>query len=889
MLIRTKLKAPSLKSPMLYRKDLIKKLCAAKEHPFILISGPAGSGKTLLACQWIEKVHLKTGWYSLDREDNDPDLFYRYLLAAFIRADQTLNKPLSPMLAKQQQLTGDTVIPLIIESLCDANQKIQLILDDFHHIENKTIHNALARLMQYIPALLQLVILSRYRLPAAIDAVALKKERLEITASDLKFTEAETADLFRKVIPVAISAGRIRKMNQYVEGWAAGLQLIGMEIRSKGSNFDLSKILNQAHDQIAGYLIHDIIGMLPEKIRSFILTTVLLDRFNPDVCAEVTGLKNAVKLLTHIERMNLFLVPLDDHGRWYRYHHMFSEVVRRQITIDDPDLIPATLQKAATWFATNNHIEDAMRSAFSSGDFEFAADLMEDHIFQYIEHLNPSGGLRWIRKLPADILNQRILLRLYQCQILMPLMEFSKIKESLATIESLSDLALQRYSDEKQTLCKDYIIFHKCILETFDANRSDDIGKLLSMGRQISPQNRFLYSAIEFSAVFAYIQKGELALAEESLAKVSKQIADFDLMVKRIYYDKAKALIARLCGHLHRAEAIINQAQQDLTIQGLQNKPMAFILPRHLGYIYYLQNRLAEARQCATLTVRYSEYSYLSNEMMGSSELRLLLHLADDEKEQADECMKQLRSYAAKFGIPKFSMGLDACAARIAIDQGNLGPAVIWSHRRDFRANEPFSLLLAMEGLTQARLYYAQGKYADAVDLLTSLRNQCLKKNLLELVLQIDILSSAALHSLNCHQKAKSILTNALAFSEIEGYVRPFVNDAKQIEPVLRDIAEDLYDGSFSFYLKTVFSACDIPLYRCESPNGDDICGYESLTKREIEILKWMAQGAKNKEIAQKASISISTVKTHVHRILAKLDVPNRTQAVLKIKEMNIH
>jgi LuxR family maltose regulon positive regulatory protein len=408
------------------------------------------------------------------------------------------------------------------------------------------------------------------------------------------------------------------------------------------------------------------------------------------------------------------------------------------------------------------------------------------------------------------------------------------------------------------------------------------------MGKKISPQNSYISSAMEFNAVFAYIRNGDLFLAEKTLDRVFEQMAAIDLMIKRIYYDKAKALIARLYGRLHRAEAIIIRVLQDLTIQKMQNTPMPFLLQRHLGYIYYLQNRLVEARKCAELTVRYCEYSYLSNEMMGSSELRLLLHLAADEKEQAAECMRQLRAYAAKLGITHFTDGLDACAARIAIDQGDLASAVLWSHRKNLRADTPFSLLFAMESLTQARLYYVQGKYSAVLHLLEPLRNRCIKRNLLELVLQIDILSCAALHGLNRHQAAKSILAKALAFSELKGYVRPFVNDAKYIAPILKDIAEDLYDASFSLFLENVFSACDIPLYHSVPPNGSENFGYEDLTKREIEILEWMAEGFKNKEIAQKASISLSTVKTHVHRILAKLNVPNRTQAIIRIKEMNI-
>jgi LuxR family maltose regulon positive regulatory protein len=429
---------------------LIKRLHASDGCPFVLISGPAGSGKTSLACQWLEHQDRTVAWYALDQEDNDPDSFYRYLLAAFIKTDPSLNATFGPMLGSQQQLTGNLVLSLIIESLSNAGRIAHLVLDDFHHIDNHEILDMIARLMQYMPSCLQLVVLSRHRLPAVMDIVVLKSERLKITAADLKFTDTETVNLIKNILKLPISIDRIHELHQSVEGWAAGLQLIGLEASAKGSGFNLSNLLSQAHDQIGNYLIYDILNMQPEEIRHFVSVTALLDRFNPGVCEQVTGQKNALKILARIARMNLFLISLDTDGQWYRYHHMFSEAIRRRLAIDDPALVCECLCQAARWFAANNCIEDAMRSAFRSGDMEFTADLMEEHIFQYVKELNPGAGLRWIFRLPSTILNQRVLLMLYQCHFLTILMENAKVKDILATIESCSSKRLKRYSSEKQ-------------------------------------------------------------------------------------------------------------------------------------------------------------------------------------------------------------------------------------------------------------------------------------------------------------------------------------------------------------------------------------------------------------------------------------------------------
>jgi LuxR family maltose regulon positive regulatory protein len=339
---------------------------------------------------------------------------------------------------------------------------------------------------------------------------------------------------------------------------------------------------------------------------------------------------------------------------------------------------------------------------------------------------------------------------------------------------------------------------------------------------------------------------------------------------------------------LHQAEAIINQIHQEIDQHKMRDTPLAYVLYRHLGYIFYLQNRLAEAKHCLAMAVRYCEHSDLIDQVTSGNELRLLLHLASGEKEQAAEYFKLLHIYAIKFGVPDFTSGLEAYAARMAIDQHNLAPALLWSQQRKLEPDEPFSQLFAMECQTQARLYFAQKAYQKALVSLKKLRQRCVKRQLFEFVLHIDILRSAALQALGRYDAAKSLLQDTLAFSERYGYVRPFVDDVEKIAPILDEISKELSDAHLSGHLENIFTACGVPLRQSEVTSGAGGHGKVNLTKREIEILEWMARGAKNKEISQKASISVGTVKTHVHRIINKLEVQTRTQAILKAKKMNL-
>jgi len=370
MLIKTKIVPVPPRPGTLLRKALIQRLGAAEGYPFISISGPAGSGKTTLAGQWITQKRPQVAWYSLDEEDNAPDLFFRYLLEALARTEERFHKSFKPMLENQRELTGDKVIPHLIASLSNYPRNIHIVLDDFHQIINGVIHDSLVRIIQYSPTNLHFIILSRHDLPAPIAAATIKKERLAILSSELRFTEKETAALYKEIFPLSLSPEQIHDLHRHVEGWAAGLHLIGLSVGSRNAPVDLIDILDQAKEQVACYLIHDILNRQPDKIRNFVFTTALLDRFCPEMCAEVTGMSDSDQMLDHLKCMNLFLVPLSAESgsdrKWYRYNYMFSDVVRQQVDIVSTGLIRATLRKAALWLAQNGHLEDAFRIAFRS-------------------------------------------------------------------------------------------------------------------------------------------------------------------------------------------------------------------------------------------------------------------------------------------------------------------------------------------------------------------------------------------------------------------------------------------------------------------------------------------------------------------------------------------
>lgn len=875
---------------MLFRKALIDRLRNTTGAALIFICGPAGSGKTSLARQWIEQGKRRGAWYSLDEEDNRPDAFFRYLLATLSQADEQLKSKLRPLLADRHALSAESVIVHLIGALSHLSYRIPLVLDDFHHITNCDLHDCLARLIRYMPDSLQIVIVSRHNLPTPVNAVVVKKNHTVITSDDLKFKEKESIDLFRKAISNGLSVDRARDLHRHMDGWATGLQLIDLLIQRKGGRLELSSILNQVYEDVANYLIHDSLRMQPESMRQFIFTTALLDQFSPSLCVAVSGRQDALKILTRLERMNLFLIPLDADRKWYRYHHVFSEVVRHHIALSDPDSIKAVQVKAAKWLALNNCPEDALHCALQSNDLEFAAGLMEDVNVRYFETLDLSAGLRWISKLPKRVLNRRALLRLQKCGFLFILMELSDVKEIISSIENNGSPDFSCYSGDKLALCQDLTTCFKYILDIFFIGNTSAIEQFQVKKKNINLHNPLLLSYIETYIVSILISKGDLSQADHVLHGLTTVAVakHSQFLKKKLYQAQTMSLIAKLRGRLSQAEEIIQQVLDFFSCQGNRHIEMSFYLHRHMASIYYQQNRLGKAREYAANALKYCKNFGMYNEILAGNELWLQLYLAAGEKEQAAQCINKIKAYAIRLGIARIIDSAELCAARFAIEQDNLGAAGLWSQRRNLKSDESFSLLFGMECLTQARLYYAKGQYGHGAQLLRTLRNRCIKRNLGELVLHIDILQSAVYHAMNREDKAVFILKQALVLSEGEGYIRPFVNDAKNISPVLRGIVRQSAHDLSPDFLEKVLVACNMQTSRqsasCMRSRVDGLV----LTQREFEILGWVAQGFQNKEIAQKAFIAIPTVKSHVSNILVKLDVKTRTQAILKAKEMNL-
>jgi LuxR family transcriptional regulator, maltose regulon positive regulatory protein len=890
MLINAKLRIPPLRERMLLRKHLLERLSAGEASRLILINGTAGSGKTSLVCQWIGERKRRVAWYSLDETDNDPDFFFRYFLTALSSIDPRLESDVGPWVYGQKRLVASDIIARLMDYAIDLHEDLYLVLDDYHVITSQRIHDALAHLLNQELPRIHLIVISRYSVPLPLSRLKVRNRMVAISSEEMKFSYKETEQFFREIIPVALSTGQVQELTRHMEGWVGGLQLFGLSLRGKETVETLSNVLNRACEDAADYLIDEVVTIQTEKTRTFLYTTALLGRFNADLCREVTGISDSRGMLDHLHRNNLFLIPLDDDGMWWRYHHLFSRAVTKKAQILSDENCRQVYRKAALWFAKNGYFEDAFRQAFESGDVEFAADMLEDYLMVLYERYEIASFRRWLLKLPRDVFARRALLRLFDCRFRIDSLQLSEVPAILKDIEARKDEGFSRYQGNKRKLCEDFlVIFSHTFPHLLDFEHTD-ISSFQNAHGHFSLES-WLSSWFLTNISFAHFHKGRMHLAAGAIERASEAVFASGNLTSAMIWFRVAATIERFQGHLNRSEKILHDAYRFFTEKGLLSAKLRFMLDLQWAWIFYQRNDLNKAREYALTVSRYVEQTRFLFEVVDVNYLLALISVAMNEDDKVDRYLQRIRSAAQDLGMPSLIALTEAYAARLYVARQDVIEAEKWLKKRNLSLGEPFSLRFVTECLAWADVLSFRSSRRDALAILDNLRGLCAQQGMAEAVLEIDILRAANLYELHDRHTARSVMREALRFSEAEGYIRPFVTYSQAISSVLADMAFNHSQTPASRkrnpHLDMICNACGLDDTALTGSSDSPARGPADLTRRETEILELMGAGYRDKEIAEKIFVSLNTVRTHTRHILGKLEAKSRLQAIRRMEELS--
>lgn len=910
-ILATKLYIPPLPPRLVLRPRLTERLqgslCAGCK--LNLISAPAGFGKTTLASQWALASGRPAAWLSLDEGDNDPSRFLAYLVAAL----QTILPGVGESIVQALQDAQPPPMPALLTSLLNDLAVVPtdciLVLDDYHLIDAPPVDEALAFLLEHLPPRMHLVITTREDPALPLARLRARDQLTEVRAADLRFTPAEAAE-FLHAMRLDLMPEEVAALDERTEGWVAGLQLAAIALRSANAptqRQDLAEFIRAfagSHRYIMDYLVAEVLQQQPPAVRSFLLQTAILDRLSGPLCEAVTGQAAAGTRLEALERGNFFIIPLDERRQWYRYHHLFAEVLAARLLAERPAEIPTLHRRASEWCEQHGALDEAIRHALAGGDFERAADLVERGIPALRQSRQDATLLGRLAALPDDVLRRRPVLNVYYASALLAGAQLAGVEARLRDAEHWLDGT----ADPRGMVVVDQDAFRRLpgSIAMFRAGiallhgdvdaTSQHARRALDLAPAEDDADRGGAAALLGLACWT---RGELDAAHRSYADGMALLQRAGHVADAINGSIALANIRITQGRLRDALATYERGLQ-LAEQGASGPTAAVPGPRgaadmHVGIAQLLceRNELDAAQQHLLRSRALGEHAG-----MPQNRYRWCVALARLREAQGDlDASLDLLAEAERLYVSDFSPNvrpIPALRVRVWIKQGRLSEALDWIHQQRLSPWDELSYLREFEHVTLARLLLAQhrrdhadGPAREVSALLARLLQAAEAGGRMGSVVELLALQALTHHTQADLTAARVPLARSLALAEPEGYVRLFVDEGAAMAALLREAARHAQSPAYVRRLLAAFEAePGAPVVAAPPVEAAPLV--EQLSARELEVLRLLGTELSGPELADKLIVSLNTLRTHTKNIYGKLGVSNRRAAVLRAEEIGL-
>ncbi len=902
-LLRTKLHCPQIEDNSVTRSYLIDRLNQGVQKKFSLISAPAGYGKTTLLCQWLKTCSRVCVWLSLDEYDSDLRVFLNYFVGAFQTVfvdafSTTLSILKSPQLPPLPEL-----VSILIDETIQLPKACILVLEDYHVLGESDVHELMAQFLRYLPPNMHLAIASRVDPPFPLARLRLQQQITEIRAADLRFNSEQITHFWQQTTGKSLSHATRSILERYTEGWIAGLKLAAISLRGNKQDRDEDRITealtNIKQFPIMDYLLEEVLAQQPLSVQEFLLQTSILDCFCPSLCNALLKTTTSQDIIEQLKKSNLFLVSLDNQQEWYRYHHLFQDLLKSKLPSRFSQAeITSLYHKAGMWFAENGFVEEGIRYLLKSGDEVSAAKLVEQHRYQC---WNQEVGIsleKWLKLLPERIIQQRPVLLVVKAQILVFYLNLSALPTLLTAAEKLLDQKNLDLAEDELKIVR---------------------GELNLLWSQ------FFYAQGEGNPALEYAQQALelIPISYESarantitiLGYVAQMLGEPETTVRQ-YFEKgiqeaqvySSTVVPKLLGGLMLCHLIagnltdLEQIGQTLVPLATEKKKLQTLGFAYffLGVTNYEWNRLDEATHyfSAGIDLRYSISSKIFYECMIGL---VLTYQAQGQVEKTDCTLKSLLDIITKDSYQIYrasccyfqawlrllqsdlhgAIELQQKIAKIGVAPGSMGEYRLQPSSLNSEINLGSLLFVNVPQLTQARIDLARNtktSLATAIALL----NECLtfaqKWHNRRRKIEILALLALAYDAQKQTEKALESLKESILLARSGRFIRTFIDCGSKIVPLLSQLAEQEVASDYIGQILAAFPP------NIESNNTLP----EPLTSRELEIIKLLQQRLTNQEIAAKLFISLRTVKKHTINIYEKLGVSDRRKAVARAQALGI-
>ncbi|MEM7798418.1 MAG: LuxR C-terminal-related transcriptional regulator [Chloroflexota bacterium] len=878
-LLETKLFIPRPRPNLVPGERLIERLSAGIRGKATLVSAPPGFGKTTLVSKWLAGCDRPAAWLSLDASDSDLTHFFTYLVAAIQKIAPDFGADLQAALHAPNPVPPYSLAIVLLNNLVALPDPSIIVLDDYHVIKNKDVRELLAFILEHLPPSIHLIITTREEPDLPLPRLRARGQLVEIGAADLRFTPAETADFLNKSMGLNLSAVAIDTLEQRTEGWVAGLQLAALSLQHKAKQNAFIDNFSGDHRFVADYLVAEVLRTQPDEIRQFLLMTSLPERLNGQLCDALTGRDDGTELLAKLDRGNLFLIPLDESRSWYRYHHLFAELLRTQLGQAAADQVEALHLKASEWFEAQGFPADAIHHAALSGQHTRVAALVEEAWPSLSQIYNDNTLVSWLRHLPDSILRERPRLNVFFAFGLLSANP-SDVEHRLNDVDAWLE-APERTPEELERAHSQSVPGMAALARAYRAGALGNLEDTLKYTRaalELLPEDDY-FGRGSASAMLGLTHwgLGDLITAYEitkqglnNMRRTTNPSAMISVM-----FILADICMAQL--ELKQAEAICREALTIAVNSKGKSQQGSANIQVILSEIYFERGELKEARAALQASRALGEHAGL--EVMRHRWYIAMAMINMVEGDTADAFSNLDEGELVYIGSPAPEIRpIDAIRARFWVHESRFNEARAWFDAQNIVPEKEISHIDLYPMTTLAQCLAAQKDNSRLEGLLKRLAAAAEAAH--RTADLIDILVLKTLHT-----KQLAPLEQALLLAAPEAAIQRFIYGGLSLLPYLKQIKTQ--DDQLKAFINSIITQLTHPA----TPTVLNTSPYhpislpphpplDPLSEREIEVLSLMAEGKTNQQIADQLFLTLNTIKVHSRNIYSKLDVHNRTQAV---------
>jgi LuxR family maltose regulon positive regulatory protein len=932
-ILTTKLHIPPFRPSFISRPVLLDALEIGLSKSLTLVSAAAGFGKTTILSEWAEKCERPFAWFSVDERDNDPQRFFIHFIAAIQQIKDDIGESSLESLQAPQFPPLESFLTGLINEISGISIPFVLVLDDYHLISNRTIHEGLIFLVENFPPHLNLVISGRADPPWPMARIRAQGMLNEIRTNDLRFSSKEVRQFLHDVMALELTSQDISALETRTEGWIAGLQMAAISMKARRDISSFIRSFTGSHRFIMDYLVEEILEGQNSTVQNFLLKTSILEQMTAELCDAIVGemdigdrgvevegqvrvgLQSPIssqQILEYLEHANLFLVPLDDERNWYRYHHLFSQLLQSRLNKEYPGKVTELHLQASHWFENVGMYEQAISHAFKAEDVKRAADLVEQHAMTMITRSELGALSKWLKLLPDEILRSRPWLCTYQAWIKYwhgPRVEVEGWLEAAETALHAGsgsagdldrDVVVKALSEDE----KNHIAGQIAAIRAYGAIPEGDfelVAEIAENGLSLLPEGDFAQSVCAVALGAANRGKGDIAASLDAFDKAKEYALKRGNRQQAItaycYYGELQIKQADLHEALHTFEEGLKVAERKRgKLIGSAGFPLV-----SMADLYREWNDLDKAEEYLSQSINISLHWGIADFVAMTYIVQSRLQLTKGDLSGVRNTIQKADHLEGRMKIdPWVHTPLDECRLKFWLHTGDYSAAKHWSEASGLKTDGELSYFFDLPHLNLARFLITlasqpghDGYLDQAINLLDRILSAAENAEWVHETIKALILRSLALRGLGETQGAVAALTRALKLAQPGGYIRIFLDEGAPMLRLLELLEEHREVGSYAnLLLKSVDredgKGVQKEITRINRSGDLSSQLVEGLSEREMEVLFLVKTGMTSKEIAEELFIAVSTVRSHLKNIYSKLDVHSRMEAIQKAEELGL-